>query len=206
MGSWCSGLSHKQPSSTSRSPPPTTTATSQSAALSESEPAVTAADNRAAAGKSDQSPPVGTYFFHGPLQDADTLRNVLQLAEEPVLKPAFVKGFVLKRWSMYPVMLWSKPESTVRGHVYIVHSTEDAEKLVSYARRALGFPKPCRIFVDGGSDAIEVGVEGYTFLFRGGSRNQQDLVDWRNGSFDLDTDLETLKRWEAARAGSGQTL
>lgn len=151
--------------------------------------------------KSSQVPPVGTYFFYGPLQDADILREVLQMAEQPALRPAFVKGFILKRWAVYPVMLWSLPQSIVRGHAFIVHSTEDAAKLSRYAESARGFPKPCRIFLEGDGETA-----GYTFLFRGGSRNQHDLADWKNGSFDLDTDLKALKDWEAAKAAAQRAL
>ncbi|KAI5357894.1 Putative protein AIG2 [Septoria linicola] len=190
MSSWSSGQSHQVASSSTQAPPPTTTARSKLETLSES----------------NQWPAVGTYFFFGPLRGANTLREVLQLAEEPVLKPAIVNGFVLKRWSMYPVMLWSMPESTVRGDAFFVRSTEDAERLLSYAKRARSLPKRCKIFLDGRSEAVDDGLEGYTFLFRGGSRNQDDLADWKNGDFDLNTDLDTLKRWEGAKAAAGQSL
>lgn len=128
--------------------------------------------------------PAGLYFFYGTLQHPALLKNILNLAEEPVLRPAILDGYKCKLWSSYPALLPGRPQDTVQGSLYEVTSVEHAERLAAFETNSYA-PRACELrFGERGASEYD---EGICFMFVG---NTGDLVD---GQFDLGEWLKQQK-------------
>ncbi|KAK4540209.1 hypothetical protein LTR36_009707 [Oleoguttula mirabilis] len=129
------------------------------------------------------TPPAGTYFFYGTLQDPGILGEVLGLPSPPLLRPAYLIGHDLKLWGQYPAMANGSAGTVVEGSAFNVADEAAAGKLACYETKNYQ-PAPCIIrFRDGGDQ-----IEGYAFRFCG---NPNDLSE---GSFDLALWLQRMGR------------
>lgn len=105
-----------------------------------------------------------TYFFYGTLADPDFLRQLLALpeGEEVVVKPAHVKGGMLKTWGgMYTALVDGGEGDVVEGRSYVVENREREEVLRVYETGVYEAVR-CWIVVEGGGM-----VRGLTFRFVG---------------------------------------
>ncbi|KAJ5620715.1 hypothetical protein N7510_004699 [Penicillium lagena] len=75
--------------------------------------------------------PTGPYFFYGTLTDPSMIREILELEDEPELRPARISGYTCKLWGQYPALL-DASDSTVEGAVYHVQTVKDGERLATY--------------------------------------------------------------------------
>lgn len=104
------------------------------------------------------------YFFYGTLTQPKILRHILDLEEQPVLRPAKLTGYALAQWGQYRALVDSEPGEEVTGYAYLVHSAEDELKLARYETDAYE-AVPCEIwFTDGGDPARQ---QGMTFKYAG---------------------------------------
>lgn len=112
--------------------------------------------------------------------DPKTLTKVLGRAEKPDLLPAKVIGYKTMMWGQYPVLL-DKPNNTVDGMTFEVHTPEEVKRLEAYEtdryRNAA-----CIIYLKGDEDEMT----GRTFVWKG----EQDEL--KEGEFDL-------KDWQMKR-------
>lgn len=131
--------------------------------------------------------PTGPYFFYGTLTDPSMIREILELENEPELRPARVVGYKCKLWGQYPALLDARG-SVVEGAVYHVETVEHGERLAAYETNNYK-THPCRISYTDGKEPSE-GI-GYTFKFRG---DQKDLSE---GTFDLRVWLKKMGRHAA---------
>ena len=131
--------------------------------------------------------PTGLYFFYGTLTDPSMIREILELENEPELRPARVVGYKCKLWGQYPALLDARG-SVVEGAVYHVETVEHGERLAAYETNNYK-THPCRISYTDGKEPSE-GI-GYTFKFRG---DQKDLSE---GTFDLRVWLKKMGRHAA---------
>ncbi|GFF78032.1 hypothetical protein IFM62136_09716 [Aspergillus lentulus] len=132
--------------------------------------------------------PTGPYFFYGTLTDPSMISEILELAEEPKLRPAYIVGYECKMWGQYPALVDS-PGSVVEGAAYHVRTTQDAERLTAYETgnyRA----EDCLIrYTDGKEPSEDL---GYAFKFDG------DPHELSEGKFDLKVWLRQMGRHAAA--------
>jgi hypothetical protein len=133
-------------------------------------------------------PPTGPYFFYGTLSHPPLLCQILNLDDEPHLRPAQIVGYECKLWGPYPALVDAgDPTGVVHGFVYRVETEAHARRLAEYETgnyRA----EPCRVrFMDGEGSAEEE-EEGYTFKFVG------DREELDEGRFDLDVWLRRIGR------------
>jgi hypothetical protein len=132
--------------------------------------------------------PTGPYFFYGTLTDPLMITEILELAEEPKLRPAHIVGYECKMWGQYPALLDS-PGSIVEGAAYHVRTTQDAERLAAYETESYR-AVPCRIrYTDGEEPSEDL---GYTFKFVG------DMRELSEGEFDLKVWFRRMGRHAAA--------
>lgn len=104
------------------------------------------------------------YFFYGTLTQPKILSHILDLKEQPVLRPAKLIGYALSKWGQYHALVNGKPGQEVTGYAYLVQSIEDELKLARYETNAYE-AAPCRIrFTDGRDPAQE---HGMTFKYAG---------------------------------------
>lgn len=104
------------------------------------------------------------YFFYGTLTQPKILSHILDLEEQPVLRPAKLTGYALARWGQYRALVDGEPGEEVTGHASLVHSAEDELKLARYETDAYE-AVPCGIwFTDGGALTKEQGI---TFKYAG---------------------------------------
>ncbi|RAL15446.1 gamma-glutamylcyclotransferase family protein [Aspergillus homomorphus CBS 101889] len=126
----------------------------------------------------------GSYFFYGTLTDPAMVAEILGLDEQPKLRPAYIMGYKCKMWGQYPAIL-DEPGSAVKGAVYHVRTTQDAEKLAAYETGSYRV-ESCRIrYTDGEEPADEL---GYVFEFVG---HPSELNE---GEFDLKVWLRRMGR------------
>jgi len=122
--------------------------------------------------------PVGTsfFFFYGSHMDPEILQIVIDLPEQPVFEDAWVEGYRLRKWGIYPAVV-PKRGSKVYGRMWRTENREHAERLARY-ETAPYTCEPCDIK----SFDREGSVPGYIFTWSdvGG---QMGLYD---GVFDLD--------------------
>ncbi|KAI9776760.1 MAG: hypothetical protein M1839_009404 [Geoglossum umbratile] len=118
------------------------------------------------------------YFFYGTLTQPETLKRILDLKEEPLLRRAQIVGYSLAKWGDYPTLLDGPPDNVVSGHAYMVQSSDDEWKLAYYETLAYK-PAPCLIAFTG-SDAWPAQVLGRTFMYAG------DAATLREKRFDRD--------------------
>ncbi|GFF37011.1 hypothetical protein IFM51744_03318 [Aspergillus udagawae] len=132
--------------------------------------------------------PTGPYFFYGTLTDPPMIAEILELIEEPKLRPAHIVGYECKMWGQYPALL-DRPGSVVEGAAYRVHTTQDAERLAAYETGNY-CAEDCLIrYMDGMEPSEDL---GYTFKFVGDPRELSD------GEFDLKVWLRRMGRHAAA--------
>lgn len=131
-------------------------------------------------------PPVGLYFFYGTLMDPGMLRDILDLEERPVLRPALITGYACKLWGQYPALVQQEtPDQSVAGAIYRVRTEADAQKLADYETSNYR-PHPCSIrYTDGRDPTTD---ECHAFVFVG---NPGSLSD---GEFDLSVWLKRIGR------------
>lgn len=132
--------------------------------------------------------PTGPYFFYGILIDPLMIAEILNLAGEPKLRPAYIVGYECKMWGQYPALLDS-PGSIVEGAAYHVRTTQDGERLAVYETGNY-CAEPCLLrYTDGKEPSEDL---GYTFKFVG------DLSELSEGEFDLKVWLRRMGRQAAA--------
>ncbi|KAI0392850.1 hypothetical protein F5Y17DRAFT_434921 [Xylariaceae sp. FL0594] len=120
----------------------------------------------------DKAPsPIGPewYFFYGTLTDPKTLKRILDLDEEPVLRPAKVVGYQLSSWGQDPAMI-DGCRKEVSGFAYKVQTTEHEFKLARYLTSAYQL-RPCRISFTDGVEPHK--VSGRTFMLARDAKTQQ---------------------------------
>lgn len=107
------------------------------------------------------------YFFYGTLTQPRTLSQVLDLEEQPALRPSRITGYALANWGQYRALVGGEPGQEVAGHAYLVQSAEDEHKLARYETDAYEAAS-CEIrFTDGRDTAVE---HGMTFRYAGTAR------------------------------------
>lgn len=109
---------------------------------------------------------------------------VLSLAKAPEPRPAYIEGYKIKGWGLYPAIV-DAPGLIIEGFVYNIETVEDGQKLATYAgnnRHA----EPCLIKYTDDQEPSE--EPGYTFKFAG---NPRDLSE---GTFDLRVWLKRMGR------------
>ncbi|KAI4249446.1 MAG: hypothetical protein L6R42_008984 [Xanthoria sp. 1 TBL-2021] len=122
----------------------------------------------------------GVCFFYGSLMDKGNLASVLDLAQEPALRPARIEGYRTMLWGPFPALLRAD-NSAVSGMVYRIGSQADMEHQFTelaniegedYARHRV------RIEYEDGSSEW-----GWTFIWVGDEKELHegvfDLKDWR---------------------------
>ncbi|KAI9771934.1 MAG: hypothetical protein M1839_002717 [Geoglossum umbratile] len=113
------------------------------------------------------------YFFYGTLTDPATLAKVLNLPNQPVLRPAKIIGYRCMLWGPYPALIDDRFRGTVHGVVYEVQSPEERKLLESYETDRYE-NRACRIVLEDDTKVV-----GRTFRWKG---KMEDLVE---GVFDL---------------------
>jgi hypothetical protein len=104
------------------------------------------------------------YFFYGTLTRPGTLKRILDLKEEPVLRRAQIVGYSLANWGDYLTLLDGPPDNVISGYAYMVQSDDDEQKLAHYETLAYK-AAPCLItFTDG---VQQVQAMGRTFIYAG---------------------------------------
>jgi hypothetical protein len=68
--------------------------------------------------------------------DAEVLQTVLDLPSLLVYKTAFLSGFKIKMWSIYPTLVPSAASNKIQGIVWKVESVEHFWGLREYETRA----------------------------------------------------------------------
>lgn len=101
------------------------------------------------------------YFFYGTLADPVTLSRQLPLQERPNLRPATIRGGVLKTWAgKYKALVDGPANALVEGSAYCVLNKEHENALRSYETDNYEVVR-CRILFGDGE------VQGCTFRFVG---------------------------------------
>lgn len=104
------------------------------------------------------------YFFYGTLTRPEILSHVLDLEEQPILRPAKVSGYALANWGQYRALVGCGAGGEVAGYAYLVKSAADGLRLARYETDAYE-AVPCEIqFTDGQEPAQE---RGMTFRYAG---------------------------------------
>jgi hypothetical protein len=104
------------------------------------------------------------YFFYGTLTQPETLKRILDLKEEPLLRKAQIVGYSLTNWGDYLTLLGGPPDNVVSGYAYMVQSDDDEQKHAYYETLAYK-AAPCLItFADG---VQQVQAMGRTFMYAG---------------------------------------
>ncbi|KAI1202267.1 hypothetical protein F5X97DRAFT_287120 [Nemania serpens] len=115
------------------------------------------------------------YFFYGTLTKPEILKHILDLDEEPVLRPAKIIGYELSSWGQYKALVDGEPGTEVSGFAYEVQTVDHEFKLARYETHAYRL-HPCRIQFTDGRDPRE--LSGNTFMYAG------DAAALRAGTFD----------------------
>lgn len=104
------------------------------------------------------------YFFYGTLTQPETLSHILDLEEQPVLRPAKLVSYALADWGQYRALVDGEPGQEVTGRACLVQSAEDELKLARYETNAYEAVS-CKIrFTDGQDPEHE---HGRTFRYAG---------------------------------------
>ncbi|KAF2150026.1 putative poly(A) polymerase pla1 [Myriangium duriaei CBS 260.36] len=131
----------------------------------------------------------GWLFVYGSLCDPTMLVDVLELPEEPVLRPAYICGYWSRMWGQYPAVLYGPAGMIVEGAAFEVQSIGHAEKLAIYETSNYK-ADPCLIkFTDNEEPSV---IHGSVFIFVGNIR------DLSAGAFDLTRWLRSVGRHKAA--------
>lgn len=98
------------------------------------------------------------YFFYGTLTQPKILSHILDLMEQPILRPGKIISYALANWGQYLALVDGEPGQEVTGYAYAVQSAEDELKLARYETDAYE-AVPCEVwFTDGGTPAREQGM------------------------------------------------
>lgn len=106
------------------------------------------------------------FFFYGTLKDPATLKRILDLSEEPKLRPAKVIGYSVAKWGDYPALINGAQGEVVHGCACLVQSQEQVEKLAYYETKAYK-QMPCWVRFTDNDDEASVKIPGYTFMYAG---------------------------------------
>lgn len=101
------------------------------------------------------------YFFYGTLKDAEVLKSVVGLKEEPKYREAKIIGYALTTFEEYLALIKGESGQVVTGSGYLVQCQAHAEKLAYYETSAYELAD-CRIFFTDGGEPSE--VAGKTFM------------------------------------------
>ncbi|KAI1756375.1 hypothetical protein F4782DRAFT_550204 [Xylaria castorea] len=104
------------------------------------------------------------YFFYGTLAKPEILKHILDLQEEPSLRPAKIIGYELSSWSQYRALVDGEPGAEVSGFAYEVQTIEHESKLARYETNAYKL-HPCRIRFTDNKEPRE--LSGKTFMYAG---------------------------------------
>ncbi|KAL8996019.1 MAG: hypothetical protein Q9169_004366 [Polycauliona sp. 2 TL-2023] len=100
------------------------------------------------------------YFFYGTLQDAETLRNCLEISGLPEMIPACIKGGVVRSWQgKYKALVDGPAIAQVDGYAYRVESIKH-EDLLRFRESENYEVVRCRIDLNGEDE-----LSGLTFRF-----------------------------------------
>lgn len=113
------------------------------------------------------------YFFYGTLTIPSTLKRIIDLREEPILRKAKVIGYALAKWGDYPAMIDGEQGQEVFGYAYLVQSEEEAQKLAYYETNAYRV-QACWVFFTDDEEPSE--APGKTFMYAG---DAQALLEQR---------------------------
>ncbi|KAJ5294594.1 hypothetical protein N7508_009415 [Penicillium antarcticum] len=109
--------------------------------------------------------PTGQHFFYGTLHNSTLLTSILDLTEDPVLRPAYLDGYKTKLWGSYPTLLPKEPRVTGQGSVYGVMSVEHVERLATYETNSYA-TMACELrFEENGDSVYDEGVLFFFFFF-----------------------------------------
>ncbi|KAI0449305.1 hypothetical protein F5B21DRAFT_52062 [Xylaria acuta] len=115
------------------------------------------------------------YFFYGTLTKPEILKHMLDLREEPLLRPAKIIGYKLSSWGQYRALVDGEPGAEVSGFAYEVQTIEHEFKLARYETNAYKL-HPCRIRFTDNREPTE--LSGNTFMYVG------DAAALQAGRFD----------------------
>ncbi|TRX96985.1 hypothetical protein FHL15_002291 [Xylaria flabelliformis] len=104
------------------------------------------------------------YFFYGTLAKPDILKHILDLQEEPLLRPAKIIGYKLASWGQYRALIDGEPSEEVSGFAYEVQTIEHEFKLARYETNAYKLHR-CRIRFTDNTEPRE--LSGNTFMYAG---------------------------------------
>ncbi|KAI0006947.1 hypothetical protein F4779DRAFT_620117 [Xylariaceae sp. FL0662B] len=105
----------------------------------------------------------------------ETLKHVLDIDQEPVLRPAKIVGYALSSWGQYPALIDGDTGTEVSGYAYEVQTPEHENKLAYYETNAYKL-HPCQIDFSDEKEPRE--LYGKTFMYAG------DAEALKNGRFD----------------------
>ncbi|KAI4283572.1 MAG: hypothetical protein L6R38_002056 [Xanthoria sp. 2 TBL-2021] len=119
-------------------------------------------------------------FFYGSLMDKGNLASVLDLEQEPPLRPARIEGYRTMLWGPFPALLRAD-NSSVSGMVYRIGSQAEVEDQLTELSNIEGD--------DYGRHQVRIDYEdgssewGWTFIWVGDEKELHegvfDLEDWR---------------------------
>ncbi|KAH7041531.1 uncharacterized protein B0I36DRAFT_215642, partial [Microdochium trichocladiopsis] len=116
-----------------------------------------------------REPPAGPtwYFFHGTLTNPQVLKHILDLQEEPVLRPATIIGYALTNWGQYKALI----DGPVDGFAYPVATKEDEARLARYETSAY---RAHRCMIQFKDDQEPREFCGNTFMYAGDAKALQE--------------------------------
>ncbi|KAK6212214.1 hypothetical protein QIS74_10168 [Colletotrichum tabaci] len=141
------------------------------------------------------------YFFYGTLAQPDLLKRILDLEQEPELRPGKVIGYSLSSWGQYKALVDGRPGEEVIGHGFLVESAEQEFKLARYETSAYELA-PCMIFFTDGKSPEQ--AQAKTFMYAGDSGALKD------GRFDaslweLQMGMRLPPRWRRQHGGEEES-
>ena len=120
--------------------------------------------------------PTGLYFFYGSLMDPYHISKILGLSEKPILRQAYLVGYSLRMWGVYPALVDGPTGAVVDGMVCDIQTVQHADRLAEYETSAYR-PVACQIHFSEGKEHRE--KSGTTFKYIG------NPIDLNEGKFDL---------------------
>lgn len=141
------------------------------------------------------------YFFYGTLTQPDLLKRILDLEQEPELRPGKVIGYSLSSWGQYKALVDGRPGEEVLGYAFLVESAEQEFKLARYETSAYELA-PCMIFFADGKSPGQ--AQAKTFMYAGDSGALKD------GRFDaslweLQMGMRLPPRWRRQHGGEEES-
>ncbi|KAI0549190.1 hypothetical protein F4679DRAFT_584766 [Xylaria curta] len=119
------------------------------------------------------------YFFYGTLTKPEILKHILDLQEEPLLRPAKIIGYKLASWGQHRALADGESGDEVSGFAYEVQTIEHGFKLARYETNAYKLHQ-CRIRFTDDRELRE--LSGNTFMYAGDAAALQagrfDCVLW----------------------------